>query len=141
MGCLDMDFTDAKAWLSLTRAENNKIQRNLDKIYELRESIDAIGGLNDGDRVQSTPNQDKIGSMVARLVDLENETQVLIDEYVGDCLKVTDLLEKICSKKETKVISHIYLRNRTISETARIMKAQESARKYRISLKKHIKMP
>lgn len=67
------------------------IQNKLSEIYQLKTMVCSVTVSNDGERVQTSSDKDRLGSTVAKIVDLEKETDVLIDKYV-------DLKKEICIK-------------------------------------------
>ena len=117
-----MDLAKAKAYLRTLGEINEKIQINLERIFELRESVGCIGGINTDDRIQSTPDFDKIGSVVARIVDLEQETERLIAKYVADSEEIKEIIRIACNEREQTVLGEIYFRRKSIGETASTMK-------------------
>ena len=56
---------------------NNKIA----EIQQLRELACSISSINSEDRVQSTPNFDKIGSKIAKIDELEKKLDETVDKY------------------------------------------------------------
>lgn len=56
------------------------IENKLDEIYRLREMSVSISTNMDKDRVQSSGSHDKLGESVAKIVDLERETNDIVSE-------------------------------------------------------------
>ena len=56
------------------------IENKLDEIYRLREMSVSISTNMDKDRVQSSGSHDKLGESVAKIVDLERETNDILSE-------------------------------------------------------------
>lgn len=122
-----MDVINAKAYLYQLKDMNRTIQRNLERLSELRESMSCLGGLDCKDKVQTSPNPDKIGSIVARIVDLETETDSLIDKYADTAVEVNIVIQNACNDQEEEVLHEIYLRGKSISEIAESRKVTKSA--------------
>ena len=113
-----MDIPNAKAYLEQLKDLNRTIQRNLERLYELRESMYCLGGLDCKDKVQTTPNPHKIGSIVAKIVDLEKETDVLVDSYADIAVNMNALIQNVCTDQEEKVLHELYFEHKSISEAS-----------------------
>lgn len=73
---------DTKQYLNQIERLDKQIQNKLSEIYQLKTMACSVNVSSDGDKVQTSPNKDKLGSTVAKIVDLEKETDKLVDEFV-----------------------------------------------------------
>lgn len=71
-----------KAYLSQIERLDRMIQNKLSEIYQLKTMACSVTVSNDGERIQKSGDKDKMGSTVSKIVDLERETDDLIDEFV-----------------------------------------------------------
>lgn len=73
---------DTKQYLNQIERLDKQIQNKLSEIYQLKTMACSVNVSSDGDKVQTSPNKDKLGSTVAKIVDLEKETDKLVNEFV-----------------------------------------------------------
>ena len=69
-----------KQYLNQIKRLDKMIENKLDEIYRLREMSVSISTNMDKDRVQSSGSHDKLGESVAKIVDLERETNDILSE-------------------------------------------------------------
>ena len=69
-----------KQYLNHIKRLDKMIENKLDEIYRLREMSVSISTNMDKDRVQSSGSHDKLGESVAKIVDLERETNDILSE-------------------------------------------------------------
>ena len=69
-----------KQYLNQIKRLDKMIENKLDEIYRLREMSVSISTNMDKDRVQSSGSHDKLGESVAKIVDLERETNDIVSE-------------------------------------------------------------
>ena len=48
-------------------------------IYQLKTMAYSVTSSNDGERIQTSSNKDKLGLVVSKIVDLENEVDSMVD--------------------------------------------------------------
>ena len=68
------------------------IQNKLSEIYQLKTMACSVTVSNDGERVQTSSDKDRLGSTVAKIVDLEKETDRLVDRFID---KRNHIIEQI----------------------------------------------
>lgn len=73
---------DTKQYLNQIERLDKQIQNKLSEIYQLKTMACSVNVSSDGDKVQTSPNKDRLGSTVAKIVDLEKETDKLVAEFV-----------------------------------------------------------
>ena len=71
----------------------------------------------DGERVQSTGNQQKMSDAVIKLADIDREIDRIIDEKVDTRLKIIATIEKLPSM-EYRVLHSIYIKKMSLKEAA-----------------------
>lgn len=72
----------AKEYLNQISRLNRMINNKLVEIQQLRDLALGISSISTGERVQSTPDFDKIGSKMAKIDELEKNLDETIDKYV-----------------------------------------------------------
>lgn len=71
-----------KEYLNQISRLNRMINNKLVEIQQLRDLALGISSISTGERVQSTPDFDKIGSKMAKIDELEKNLDETIDKYV-----------------------------------------------------------
>lgn len=105
---------DTKQYLGQIRKFDKQIQNKLIEIYNLRTMAQSITVATDKERVDSSGEKDKIGSIVAKICDMENEVDNIID-------KRCEIVSQIDSLEETDsydVLANIYILGRDLKAIA-----------------------
>lgn len=113
---------DIKQYLGQIEALNNKINKNLERVDEIRHTIYGIPAMsNDADRVQKSSDQDRMGTSIARMIDLMAETDILIDSLsdLKEIIRVQIL--QIPSEKHQEILFMKYFEYKSIYEIADIL--------------------
>lgn len=85
----------AEKFLQQIERADRTIDNKLSEIYRLRCLATSITVPTDREAVQTSGVSDKVGNTVAKIIDLENEIDDLIDEYIDirqQCIKVVEAL-------------------------------------------------
>lgn len=105
----------AKSYLEQLSKLDKNIQDTLYEIYRLRTIASSTATYNmNGDRVQTSFNSDKIGDIVTRIVELEEEADRLTDEFADlktDIYMKLNLLERYRHKE---ILRKKYIENKSI---------------------------
>ena len=105
----------AKQYLEQLSKLDKNIQDTLYEIYRLRTIASSTATYNmSGDRVQTSFNSDKIGDIVTRIVELEEEVDRLTDEFADlktDIYMKLNLLERYRHKE---ILRKKYIENKSI---------------------------
>lgn len=100
----------AKKFLSEYGRLRLKIIRLKSEVEEIRSEAESLSAWTDGDRVQSSMQPDKLGAVVARLVDKENETLDVINEYINRMNEIDRMLDQIEDPKLALILELKYKR-------------------------------
>lgn len=95
----------AKEYLSQVRKIDIMINYKQKQLDTLRQSIETITVNTNPDKVQSSGEQDRVGQIVARIVDLQNEINRDIGRLVDvkrEIMNVVDQLDPTCMELITK---------------------------------------
>lgn len=68
-----------KEYLSQISRFDRMIKNKLMDIYQLKTMAYSVTAPNDGERIQTSSNKDKMGLVVSKIVDLENEVDSMVD--------------------------------------------------------------
>ncbi len=94
------------------------IQNKLSEIYQLKTMACSVSVSNDGERVQNSGDKDRMGSAVARIVDLERETDSLVDSFVRKRKKIVEQIDSIEDVDYYHVLSMRYVSRDTFESIA-----------------------
>lgn len=107
-----------KEYLNQIERLDKMITNKLSEIYQLKIMACSITVSGDSERVQTSGNQDKLGSTIAKIVDLERETDELVDSLVD---KRKEILKQIDSMKNIDhydVLHKHYVERKTFQDIA-----------------------
>lgn len=111
---------NAKDYLGKVRDMDEGINEKIEELSRLKSLLYSPPGANtEGERVQRSINPDKIGALVAKIVDLEKEIDRMTDDYVDFKKSVSDELRKIENDRYRKALFIKYVKlsgNREISK-------------------------
>lgn len=89
------------------------------EVQALRDMLTSITApVNDNPGSGSSGNQDKLGSAVAKIVDLENDINNLIDEFVDRKREVSKILSGIENADQLQVLHSRYVLYKTFEQIA-----------------------
>lgn len=95
----------AKEYLSQVRKIDIMINYKQKQLDELQHTADSITANASSERVQNSGTQDRVGQIVAKIVDLQNEINRDIDRLVDvkrEVMDVVDQLDPTCIELLTK---------------------------------------
>lgn len=107
-----------KEYLNQISRLNRMINNKLVEIQQLRDLACSISAINLEDRVQSSPNFDKIGSKMAKIDELERELDESIDSYADIKNQIIEQILMMKSEKHKEILLDKYVNFKSISEIA-----------------------
>ena len=96
-----------KDYLSQVSRLNKMINNKLSEISQLRELSVSISAVGNDEKVQTSPNFDKIGTAIAKIDELENNLDKMIDEYL---VKRERIIAQIDTMEEESVYQMLFSR-------------------------------
>ena len=109
---------DTKQYLQQIERLDKMIQNKLSEIYQLKTMACSVTISNDSERVQTSSDKDRLGSTVAKIVDLEKETDMLIDRFVDLKKEIMIIISMVKSERDREILSKKYLELKSIYEIA-----------------------
>lgn len=109
---------DTKAYLSQIGRLDLMIKNKISELSTLREMCYGLTAMNNEERVQSTPNFDKIGTAIAKLDELERKTDKLVDEYVDKRKKIIEQIDSMDDKVIYGILFARYIEQKTFERIA-----------------------
>lgn len=105
---------DTKQYLGQIQRYDRMIKNKLDEIYKLRTLTMNISVSNDDDRVQTSSDKDKIGVMLARIIDMERE----VDEIIDKRCEIVIQIEKMENLESYDILANIYILGKDLKVVA-----------------------
>ena len=109
---------DTKQYLQQISRLDRMIQNKLSEIYQLKTMACSVTVSNDGDRVQNSGDKDRMGTTVAKIVDLERETDELVDSFVEKRKRIVGQIDSIENVDYYNVLSMRYIARYTFETIA-----------------------
>ena len=120
--CLELkgveQVIDAKTYLKQVKRLDVCIENKLDELEHLKAMVTKITSTLKGDVVSGGGNQDKLGDAVSRIVDLENEINQAIDDYVDKKREISAVIEKVQDPDQMRVLYKRYFDGMTWEQIA-----------------------
>ena len=92
-------------YLEQIRELDAQIQDELEEIHNLRLMIGISGGGNDGERVQSSSDKDKVGALAVKIADMERK----VDELVEKRFKITEQIKNMPNSTSRAILTKVYI--------------------------------
>ena len=107
-----------KEYLNQIERLDKMITNKLSEIYQLKIMACSITVSGDSERVQTSGNQDKLGSTIAKIVDLERETDELVDSLVDKRKEILKQIDSMANIDHYDVLHKHYVERRTFQDIA-----------------------
>lgn len=109
---------DTKQYLSQIERLDKMIQNKLSEIYQLKTMACSITVSNENEKVQTSSDKDRLGSTVAKIVDIENETDRLVDSFIDKRKHIICQIDGLENIDYYNVLSMRYVNRNTFEEIA-----------------------
>lgn len=106
----------ADEFLKQIERADTLIDSKLSELYRLRCLATSVTVPTDREAVQTSGVSDKVGSIVAKIIDLENEIDDMLDGYIDTRNKCIGVIEMLTNSLQYKVIHMHYVQYKTYSE-------------------------
>ena len=100
--------SNASCFLQQVRLIDTHIENKLQELGNLKDFVLKITPALKQDAVSGGGTQDKLGDAIAKIVDLENEIDRAIDEYVDKKREISGVLEFVTDPDQLKVLHKRY---------------------------------
>ena len=109
---------DTKQYLQQISRLDRMIQNKLAEISQLRELAMSVSAVKNEERVQNTPNFDKIGTAYCKIEEMEEKLDKLIDEYVDKKNLIISQIDKIDNETYYEILFARYIEKKTFEKIA-----------------------
>lgn len=111
-----------KDYLSQVSRLNKMINNKLSEIHQLRELSVSISAIGNDEKVQTSPNFDKIGTTVAKIDEMENNFDKMIDEYLVKRERIIAQIDTMEEESVYQILFSRYIEKKTFEKIATEMK-------------------
>ena len=113
-----MNDIEAQKYLEQIAKDDKIIQNKFVEVYQLRCLAESITAPMGTEPVQTSGVTDKVGNIAAKIVDLENEINELIDRYIDDKQERIKVIEQIDNPLQYSILHKYYVQGKKIAEIA-----------------------
>lgn len=107
-----------KSYLDQVERLDRMIQNKLYEINKLKNIATSITIAPKEVNVQVSSDKDRMGSAVAKLLDLEKETENLVDDYINKRKRIIEQIDNIENTNMYHVLSERYIMRKDLSVIA-----------------------
>lgn len=107
-----------KEYLSQISRLNRMIQNKLSDISQLRELSFGISAISNEERVQSTPNHDKLGTAYCKIEAMEEKLNEIVDEYVDKKEMIISQIDNMEDETYYDILFSRYIEKKTFEKIA-----------------------
>lgn len=111
-----------KEYLGQISRLNRMINNKLTEIAQLKDMAASISAPQSGDRVQTTPNFDKIGTKYAKIDEMERKIDGMVDELVDKKEKIIQQIDSMEDENTYNILFARYIEKKTFEVIATEMK-------------------
>ena len=113
-----MKVMDTKQYLNQISRLDRMINNKLAEISQLRELAMSVSAVKNEERVQNTPNFDKIGTAYCKIEEMEEKLDKLIDEFVDKKNLIISQIDKIENETYYEILFARYIEKKTFEKIA-----------------------
>lgn len=107
---------DTKQYLNQISRLDIMIKNKITELSSLREMCYGLSAISNEERVQSTPNHDKIGTTISKLDELERSIDSLVDEFVDKRSKIISQIDTMEDEAVYNVLFARYIEKKTFEK-------------------------
>lgn len=111
-----------KEYLGQISRLNLMINNKLTEIAQLKDMAVSISAPQSGERVQTTPNFDKIGTKYAKIDEMERKIDGMVDELVDKKEKIIQQIDSMEDENTYNILFARYIEKKTFEVIATEMK-------------------
>lgn len=108
-----------KDYLNQINRLNMLVNNKLTEIAQYRELSCSISAVKNEEKVMTSPNQDKIGTNIAKIDEMERKLDEMIDDYIALKEKIKQQINKLPKEKHKIILYEKYIKFKSISEISK----------------------
>ena len=109
---------ETKQYLSQISRLDRMIKNKISEISQLRELLMSVSAVSVDEKVQTSPNFDKIGNSCCKISEMEEKLNILIDEYVKKKNEIIAQIENIEDEISYEILFARYIEKKTFERIA-----------------------
>lgn len=109
---------ETKQYLMQISRLDRKINNKLSEIAQYRELAQSISAVENKERVQTSPDFDKIGGAISKLDEMERKLDEMIDDYVNKKSKIIEQINKMDNELHCQILFSRYIEKKTFEKIA-----------------------
>ena len=113
-----VSVSEAKTYLNQIHLINERINDGLEDLARVEAMATKVTAAMDGEVVSGTKNNDKMADAVVKIIQLKEELNGLVDEYVDIKREATELLSKIENPVHYKILHSRYMLRKSWEQIA-----------------------
>lgn len=114
----ELSEINAKTYLQQIINDDKRIQNKCIEVYQLRCLATNITAPMGTEPVQTSGASDKVGNIVAKIVDLEHEINDMIDRFIDDKHERIKVIEQIEDQLQYNILHSRYVQGKRFKEIA-----------------------
>ena len=107
-----------KEYLSQISRLDRMIQNKLTELVQLKELSYGLSAVPNEEKVQTTPNHDKIGTAFCKIESMEESIDKLIDEYVDKKNEIISQIDSMEDETHYDILFSRYIEKKTFEKIA-----------------------
>ncbi len=115
------EIVQAKSYLKEIEKADKIIKNKVTELEQLRELSTSITVNSNSDVVQTSGNNDKIGAMIVKIVEKENELKSALDALLQAKQERIAIIERLNDSTEYDILHKKYIQYKTLNEVAKEM--------------------
>ena len=109
---------DTKQYLGQISRLDKMIKNKMTELAEFKELAYGLSAINNEERVQSTPDFDKMTGKIAKILEMEIKIDSLIDEYVDKKNLIVSQIDSIENETYYEILFSRYIAKKTFEKIA-----------------------
>lgn len=109
---------ETKQYLSQISRLDRMIKNKISEISQLRELLMSVSAVSVDEKVQTSPNFDKIGSSFCKISEMEDKLNLLLEEYVKKKNEIISQIESIEDEISYEILFARYIEKKTFERIA-----------------------
>ena len=109
---------DTKQYLGQISRLDRMIKNKMTELSQYKDLIYGLSGVVNEERVQKSPDFDKIGGAIAKLDEMERKLDKMIDEYVEKKTKIIEQIDKMDDEIHYQILFSRYIEKKTFEKIA-----------------------
>lgn len=109
---------DTKQYLGQISRLDKMIKNKMTELAEFKELAYGLSAINNEERVQSTPDFDKMTGKIAKILEMESKIDSLIDEYVDKKNLIVSQIDSIENETYYEILFSRYIAKKTFEKIA-----------------------